>query len=121
MARGKILLVDDEIGIRDFFQDYLENCDFDVVTAEDGMEGLQKFKKGQFDLVISDMMMPRMIGLDLLKNIKNIKPEQKVILMTGVTEDSMKEKAKAAGCFEYITKPLRLADVEEKISECFPA
>ena len=120
MARGKILLVDDEIGVRSFFQDYLENCNFDVVTAEDGIEGLRLFKKGQFDLVISDMMMPGMIGMDLLKSIKAIKADQKVVMMTGVNEDSMKQKAKDLGCLDYITKPLRLADVEEKITRLFP-
>ena len=117
MARGKILIVDDEIEVRGFFQAFLEDRDFLVVTAANGEEGFEKFQQEPFDLVISDMLMPRMIGLELLRRIKTAKPDQRVILMTGVKEETMVAKAKALGCQFYITKPVTLADVEAKVVE----
>lgn len=120
MARGKILLVDDEAEVREFLKDYFEDRDFDVSVACNGEEGLEEFRKQAFDLVVCDMLMPKMIGLEFLKRAKEIKPEQKIILMTGVKEDSMVEKAKALGCHLYIFKPVRLKEVEARVLECFP-
>ena len=119
MSKGTILLVDDEIEIRGFLQDFFEDRDFDVQIASDGEEALEQFQKGSFDLVVTDMIMPKMLGIELLRRIKKIKPDQKVIMMTGVKEDSMMEKAKALGCQHYLTKPVRLAEVEARINECF--
>ncbi len=115
----KILLVDDEIEIRQFLQVYFEDRDFTVEIASDGVEGFEKFQKGGFDLVVSDMLMPKMIGTELLRKIKETKPDQRVIMMTAVKEDSMVQKARALGCQHYLTKPVRLADLEAKVSECF--
>ncbi len=119
MARGKILLIDDEIEVREFVKDFFEDRDFNVEVASDGLEGIEKFEKGQFDLVVCDMLMPKMIGTGVLKKIKEIKPEQKVIMMTGVKEDSMVEKAKALGCHHYLIKPVRLSELDARVSECF--
>ena len=66
-----------------------------------------------------DMLMPRMIGLNVLKAIREIKPEQRVIMMTGVKEDSMMTKAQALGCHLYLTKPVKLAELEARVAECF--
>lgn len=122
MARGKILIIDDELEIRDFLRDFFEDRDFDVVTAAHGLEGCEKFKiAAPFDLVICDMLMPHMIGLDVLRNIKASHPDQRIILMTGVKENSMVDKAKQLGCHLYLTKPVGLSDLETKVEECFPA
>ncbi|MBI3316709.1 MAG: response regulator [Candidatus Omnitrophica bacterium] len=120
MARGTILLIDDEIDIRGFLKDFFEDRDFNVETASDGAEGVEKFKKGKFDLVVSDMLMPKLIGLEVLRQIRAAKPDQRVIMMTGVKEESMMAKAKELGCHDYLTKPVQLAQLVEKITECFP-
>ena len=120
MARGNILLIDDEETIRIFLQDYFEDRNFNVEIACDGLEGVQKFEKGKYDLVLCDMLMPGLIGMEVLKRIKAQKPDQRVIMLTSVKEDSMREKAKTLGCDLYLNKPIRLADLEEKVSECFP-
>lgn len=121
MARGKILIIDDELEIRDFLRDFFEDRDFNVITAPNGLEGFEKFKLEPFDLVICDMLMPKMIGLDVLRNIKSTCPEQRVIMMTGVKEASMVEKAKNLGCHHYLTKPVGLTDLETRVEECFSA
>lgn len=120
MLRGKILLIDDEIGVRDFLKFYFEDRDFDVDTACHGLEGVEKFSAGDYDLVICDMMMPQMLGIEVLRRIKELKPGQLVIMMTGVKESSMVEKAKKLGCSHYLTKPVSLSDVEAKVNECLP-
>jgi len=119
MGKGRILLVDDEVEIRGFLQDYFEDRDYDTVVASDGLEGVEKFESGSFDLVLLDMMMPKLQGIDVLKRIKEAKPEQRVIMLTGVKEESMIEKAKALGCDHFMNKPVRLQELEERVNECF--
>ena len=63
---GRVMVVDDEENIREVLSNYLENMNYDVVTAIDGQEALNKYKKGEFDLVISDLLMPNIDGLELL-------------------------------------------------------
>lgn len=120
MACGNILIIDDEIDIRGFLKDFFEDRDFNVETAMDGLEGVEKFKKGKFDLVVSDMLMPKMIGLDVLRNIRTLNPNQRVIMMTGVRETTMMERAKQLGCHLYLTKPIQLQELIQRIAECFP-
>ena len=118
---GRILIIDDEEFIRSFMKDFFEDRGYNVDTAEDGVDGVDKFTKGTYDLVLTDMMMPKMLGLEVLRRIRKIKPDQKMIMMTGVKETSMVEKAKALGCQYYLTKPVQLADLEARVAECFPS
>ena len=120
MARGSILLIDDEESVRVFLQDFFEDREFDVEIASDGLEGWEQFQKGKFDLVLCDMLMPGMIGLEVLKRIKALKPDQKVIMLTSIKEDSMRKKTEEAGCDLYLNKPVRLSDLETRVGECFP-
>ncbi len=121
MARGKILLIDDDIGIRGFLQDFFEDRDFDVQIAADGAEGVKLYEKGKFDLVLCDMLMPVMLGIEVLRKIKAAKPDQKIIMMTGVSEQSMVEKCKTLGCSLYLIKPVQLSELEARVAECFPS
>ena len=121
MSKGKILIIDDEVEVRGFLQDYLEDREYQVVAASDGQQGWEFFQKENFDLVICDMMMPRMMGVEFLRLAKGLKPDQKIIMMTGVKEESMVAKAKALGCTHYLTKPVGLSAIEAKVSECLPS
>ena len=119
MGIKKILVIDDDAGIREFLKTFFEEREYDIETAFDGQDGVEKFKKGSYDLVMCDMLMPRMIGMNVLKTIKEIKPDQRVIMMTGVKEDSMMANAKTLGCQLYLTKPVKLAELETRVAECF--
>lgn len=121
MGRGTILLIDDEDTVCLFLRDYFEDRDFNVDTASNGVEGYEKFQKKSYDLVLCDMLMPQMIGLEVLRRIKSLKPDQRVIMLTSIKEDSMRQKTEALGCYLYLNKPIRLTDLESKVSECFPA
>jgi DNA-binding response OmpR family regulator len=115
---GKILLIDDEVDIRGFMQMFFEDRGFEIDIAEDGLQGVEKFKLNQYDLILSDMMMPGMLGLDVLRHIKQVKPEQKVILITGVKEKSMVQKAMELGCQHYLNKPFNLKELESIVDKC---
>ncbi len=117
MIEKKILLIDDEIEIRQYMQEYFEDSGYTVTIAGDGLEGIEKFGAGAFDLVLCDMMMPKLLGIEVLRRIKASKPEQRIIMLTGVKEETMVAQAKALGCFYYLNKPFNLSDLEKQVSE----
>lgn len=86
-ASKKILVVDDEKGIRYLLLDVLSSCGFDVVMAKDGNESLEQMKDEDFGLVITDINMPGLDGLGVLKWMKKTGRKEKVIVMTGDSGD----------------------------------
>ena len=114
-----ILLVEDEVNARKGLTQFLQGLDYDVMTAANGKEALELFKKEKPDLVISDIRMPEMDGVTLLESIKNEAPQAKVILLTayGSVEDAVKAMKK--GAFYYLTKPINLEELEFLVKKAF--
>ncbi|MFH1251167.1 MAG: response regulator [bacterium] len=113
----KILIVDDEAYIREFYMTFFEEKGLEVFTAVNGKEALDNYDKIQPDIVLSDIEMPVMNGFELAEKIRERKPEQKIIFMTGYYyEDSVKEQLKKAN-IPYFTKPADLNDVWKMVSE----
>ena len=84
MASNKsILIIDDEAGMRDLVSRLFMDAGYDAITAPDGAAGLNAAKDSDFDLVILDMSLPKMSGLEVLNGIKEIKPGLPVIMVTG--------------------------------------
>ncbi len=113
----KILVVDDEIGIRQSLKKILEKEGFDVVTASNGEEAFKLIRGSDIDLLISDIRMAGMDGLELLKVCKSISPYTEVIMITGYASvdtavDSMKQ-----GAYDYITKPFKKADILKAVGK----
>jgi DNA-binding NtrC family response regulator len=105
----KILVVDDEVSIREIIQKNLSQMGgFNVETAQNGAEAIEKIEKEVFDLVLTDLKMPEMDGLELLKNIKGTRPEVMVILMTAFGSIETAVEAMKMGADDYITKPINL-------------
>jgi DNA-binding NtrC family response regulator len=105
----KILIVDDEVSIREIIQKNLfQMGGFNVETAQNGAEAIEKIEKEVFDLVLTDLKMPEMDGLELLKNIKGTRPEVMVILMTAFGSIETAVEAMKMGADDYITKPINL-------------
>ena len=111
--------MDDEEGVRSFIGAYLQGLNYDVDMAENGEAALEKFQQGIYDLIISDMMMPKMLGSTLLQKVKALKPSQKVILMTGVKDETVKERCLALGCEMYLIKPVPMKELAQKVASCF--
>jgi two-component system response regulator FlrC len=112
MKKNRILVVDDDHSMRLALCESLESCGYDIVAAENGREALDLFKRGTFDLTITDMKMPGMTGIDVLRGVKELSPELPVILITaygtvGTAVEAMKE-----GAAEFIMKPFSLDDLE---------
>jgi len=105
-ARSKILIVDDERGLRLTFQSFLGDEGYDVVTAEDFSTALQELAKQDFDLVISDIIMGNKTGLDMLRAVKEKNPACPVILITGFPNIETASEAVRFGAFDYLPKPV---------------
>ncbi len=105
MALGKILIVDDEKGIRDLFQRFLSKEGYEVITAENGPEGLRIFKEKAVNVALVDIKMHGMDGMEVLRKIKKTSHDCEVIIITGNAGlDSAIESVKA-GAYDYIRKP----------------
>ncbi|CAG5975343.1 response regulator [Streptococcus pneumoniae] len=85
-----ILLVDDEVEITDIHQRYLIQAGYQVLVAHDGLEALELFKKKPIDLIITDVMMPRMDGYDLISEVQYLSPEQPFLFITAKTSEQDK-------------------------------
>lgn len=99
-----ILVVDDEILIRDVIKSYLENENMNIYEAENGIEALRVFKEEKIDLIILDIMMPKMDGFVTLKEIRKIS-EVPVIMLTAMKEEIDKLNGFNMGVDDYVTKP----------------
>ncbi len=108
---SKILVIDDEQGIRDVLTGILDDEGYTVFTAEDGIDGLTLLKSEPIDLVLLDVWLPNMGGIDVLKQIKEIYPEIEVIIISGHGNIDLAVKAVKLGAFDFMEKPLSLERV----------
>jgi DNA-binding NtrC family response regulator len=105
-----ILIAEDDALFRSFLSTVLKEEDFRVEEARDGKEGLSKLRSGEFDLVISDLKMPGLSGMDLMREGKREKPETRWIIITAFGSIDSAVEAMKAGASDYLTKPLHNPD-----------
>ncbi len=110
-----ILIVDDEAIIRDLCSRALKG--YQVLVAADGDEALALFEKGGVDVILSDVMMPKMNGIELLKRIKDIDPTSVVLIMTGFAEKDVILNALKADADDFIAKPLNLLQLKTAVDK----
>jgi two-component system nitrogen regulation response regulator NtrX len=103
-----ILVVDDEQGIREVLQDVLRDEGHQVVAVEDGFRGLETLENETIDLVILDVWLPNMGGIDVLKQIRQRWPEIEVVVISGHANINMAVQAVKIGAFDFLEKPLSL-------------
>ena len=106
MSRGHILVVDDDESLRRVMQVQLEDLGYDVATAADGDAALRSLQLSVRELVISDLKMPGMSGLDLLKSVRAAYPETIVVVVTAFGTVESAVEAMKLGAYDYITKPV---------------
>ncbi|HEX7602961.1 MAG TPA: response regulator, partial [Polyangiaceae bacterium] len=109
--RPRVLVVDDEKVIRDMLADFLGMEGYFVRTAEDGNSALAELTKGHFDLVISDLKMPKMGGIQLLDEISRAAPDALTVIMTGFGTVETAIDAMKRGAYDYIMKPFKMEEV----------
>ena len=116
-GRPRILVVDDEASIRDLLSKTLALAEYEVETAPDGTAALERLrqvqgnKKSEYDLIIADLKMPGMDGLSLIRQVKRIKHDLPIIIITGFSTESTAIEAVNLGVAGYLTKPFRVPQV----------
>ena len=108
----KILLVDDDDGVRSSFSTLLTKRGYDVDPKSSGVDALLALKKSSYDILLTDLKMPNMNGLDLLKEARCIDDDLGVIIMTGYGEIASYLEAMDLGAVEYLNKPIKTSDLE---------
>jgi len=116
MAR-KILIVDDNPNMSALLSEMLEVFDHESVIAPDGFQALEELKSGNFSMVITDMRMPKMTGLELLEKIKTDHPKVKVVLISGYSGSQIETQAEALKVDGFLGKPLMMADIEKMLKD----
>jgi len=120
-----ILVVDDELSMREFLKILLEKEGYDVSSAADAADAIDQIKSAGFDLIISDIKMPGMGGLTLLEKIKEIDNSLPVIMITAYASPENAVVAMKSGAFDYITKPFKVDEIikiiKSAISSAAPA
>jgi DNA-binding NtrC family response regulator len=116
--KGSILIVDDEVGPRESLRMILKPI-YEIYTAANGDEALQVISKESIDLVTLDLRMPGLSGIDVLREIKKIKADVEVIVITGYGTLTNAQEAIRYGAGDFISKPFNVADIIAIISKSF--
>lgn len=114
--KAKILVVDDEESIREFLEIMLRKEGYEITLAEDGLKAKELIQKKTFDMIISDLQMPNMTGIELLKYVRQDYPEMLFMMITafGTTETAV--EAMKMGAYDYLTKPFKIDEVRINIA-----
>ena len=115
----RVLLVDDEEEFVEALAQRLEIREFDVTTATSGTEALDRIAEKEIDLVILDVQMPEVDGLEVLQKIKQTKPLIEVIMLTGHATVQTAIDGMKLGAFDFLMKPTETEDLVEKINRAF--
>jgi len=120
MARKKILLVDDSSTARLLARMVLQESSYDVITARDGVEGVEKARLEKPDLILLDVMMPNMDGIEACKRLRDEPTTSTIpiIMVTTRGEEGIAEASYAYGCNEFVTKPVDPAELLAKVRNC---
>jgi two-component system response regulator (stage 0 sporulation protein F) len=110
---AKMLIVDDESDIREFARNFFKKRKIEVLVASGGRQALDLIAKENPDLILLDVRMEEMTGIEVLRELRPIKPSVKVIMVSGVEDDDIIKEANALGVIGYIHKPFILEELEK--------
>jgi DNA-binding NtrC family response regulator len=108
----KVLIVDDDKSIAEVLEGLISNNERTVHVCHDGVSALERIEKHPYDLILSDLIMPKVGGLEILKYAKKINPEIIVVLLTGYASLETAIEAIREGAYDYIRKPCKLEEIE---------
>jgi diguanylate cyclase (GGDEF)-like protein len=115
ISREKILVVDDERAVRDVLQERINNFGYDCKTANNGLEASQKIQGNQFDVIITDIKMPEMEGIELLRKIIKEHPGIDLLVMTGYGAEYTFTQVIEEGATDFIIKPFKSDELKAKL------
>ncbi|HOI12060.1 MAG TPA: sigma-54 dependent transcriptional regulator, partial [Myxococcota bacterium] len=117
VSRGSVLVVDDEREMCDLLVDMLAGIGFEAEGAHSGRDGLELFRRGDFDLVITDLRMRDIDGMALLRTIKQERPDVPVIIITAFGSIDRAIEAMQAGAYYFVTKPFKMREMEALVGK----
>lgn len=112
---AKILVVDDEPETCDLLKVFLTRRGHEVATATRGDQAFEKIQRDRPQLILLDIRMPVMDGMELLKKVKALEPAPGIIMISAVQEESIADRTLKEGADDYITKPIDLRDLESRV------
>jgi CheY-like chemotaxis protein len=115
--KKRILLVEDEAVLRESVRDWLTEDGYDVECVETGEEALERIKKEKFGVVVLDLRLPGIDGLQVFEKAKQLEADTKGILITAFPSKESQEKARSLGLVDYLPKPFKVDDLENAISK----
>jgi len=115
--KRKVLIVEDEAVVRDSVRDWLVEDGYNVEVAENGEEALKKIKGEEYGVIVLDLKLPDIDGLQVFEQAKELKPETKGVIITAFPSKETQEKAKRLGLMDYLAKPFKVEDLEKLISQ----
>jgi CheY-like chemotaxis protein len=115
----RILLVDDEVGFAELLRDLLSMDNYIVEVANDGQEGLEKVESFKPDIIISDVVMPRMSGFEMFKKVKSTAATANIpfLFITGFQDDRVLAEARKIGIFGILRKPIDVEQIELRLED----
>lgn len=117
----KVLVIDDELTFGEIVKDYLDEMGFQTLIATNAKTGLKLVQKERPDLILLDVLMPEIGGLECLRRIKMMSPDTIVVVISGLQDEQIARQAIRRGAFDYVTKPFDLAYLQENlIARIFP-
>lgn len=119
--KPRLLVVDDEESIREFLEIMLKKEGYEVTCAEDGAKAKDMLAKKSFDMVISDLQMPNMTGIELLKHVKESYPDLVFMMITAFGSTESAVEAMKMGAYDYLTKPFKIDEVRLNIQNALRA
>ncbi|MBN1545642.1 MAG: response regulator [Syntrophaceae bacterium] len=116
LSKKRILIVDDDSTLRQLIAEALSLSDFDIMEAESGTEAIRKIQENSYDLVITDMMMPGMSGMELLTQIRETRPETAVLVITAYPATHLAVTAMKKGAVDFLPKPFDIDTLLFKVN-----
>jgi len=115
--KGKILLVEDEAVVRESVRDWLMDDGYEVECAESGEEALKRIEKADFGVIVLDLRLPGVDGLQVFEQAKKLKPATKGVMITAYPSIETRDKARRLGLLDYLPKPFKVEDLEKTIKD----
>jgi len=119
IGKPRVLVIDDEAIMRDFVTETLMRAGYAVDPASDGEQGLASFREGPYDLVMTDLKMPGVDGIEVVKEVRRLSPGTPVVVMTAYGTIQNAVSAMKQGAFDYVTKPLSPEEIEIVAEKAF--
>ena len=116
MMAARILVVDDDNDVLELLRDALEPMGYEVTTSPDGADGLARWRAAPFDLLITDLLVPKLDGIRLAEEIRKQAPGAKILVLTAVAR-SLEAELRAAPIDDWIGKPVSVARLKSRVRE----